>query len=216
MSDTSSTTLEEISLPIITPDITTHSTQETTPVQEPTLTQETTSVQEPTLPTNIEETNVVILTFSDLVKKSIENEVGNDKMKIKVTPEVKNVLNNMITLSPNTLNDIEKAVTDIIKDDKIDSNDIPNLIVVIQRIYQFIYSLKKVKFDVKKRAEITSVSLKYIIHLLVLLDKIKISEDKKEQFLSQSDALVDSCSNLLSFSKSIKTPSCFKKNKYIR
>ena len=199
MSDTSSTTLEEISLPIITPDITTHSTQETTPVQEPTL------------PTNIEETNVVILTFSDLVKKSIENEVGNDKIKIKVTPEVKNVLNNLISLTPNTLNDIEKSITDIIKDDKIDSNDIPNLIVVIQRIYQFIYSLKKVKFDVKKRAEITSVSLKYIIHLLVLLDKIKISEDKKEQFLLKTDDLVDSCISLLSFSKTIKTPGCFKK-----
>ena len=211
MSDTSSTTLEEISLPIITPDITTHSTQETTPVQEPTLTQETTPVQEPTLPTNIEETNVVILTFSDLVKKSLENEVGNDKMKIKVTPEVKNVLNNLISLTPNTLNDIEKSITDIIKDDKIDSNDIPNLIVVIQRIYQFIYSLKKVKFDVKKRAEITSVSLKYIIHLLILLDKIKISEDKKEQFLLKTDDLVDSCISLLSFSKTIKTPGCFKK-----
>jgi hypothetical protein len=78
MSDTSSTTLEEISLPVIiqdqepTPAQPAHpvqetaSAQETTPVQEPTLTQEPTSVQEPTLPTNIEETNIVIQTFSDL------------------------------------------------------------------------------------------------------------------------------------------------------
>ena len=191
MSDPSSATLEEINHPVVTP------VETPTPVEEAT-------------PTPKEEVSILVELFIDVVKKSIEDEVVNNKMRIKLTPDVKNVLNNMISLSPNTLNDIEKAVTDIIKDDKIDSNDIPNLIVVIQRIYQFIYSLKKVKLDAKKRSEFTSISLKYIIHLLVLLGKIKISEDKREQFLSQSDALVDSCSNLLSFSKTIKTPGCLK------
>jgi hypothetical protein len=97
------------------------------------------------------------------------------------------------------LTDIEKATIQIIKDSKIDSKDIPNLIVVIQRIYQFIYSLKNVKFDAKKRADITGTSLKYILHLLVLERKIKIDEEKQEEFFTQTDALIDSCIGLLSF-----------------
>jgi len=95
--------------------------------------------------------NLELNKIVDLVKKSIETD---DKIKINLTPEVKTVLKNMISLTPNTLNDIEKAVTEIVKDNKIDSVDIPNLIVVIQRVYQFIYSLKSVKFNSKKRAEI--------------------------------------------------------------
>ena len=88
--------------------------------------------------------------------------------------------------------------------------DIPNIIVVIQRIYQIIYSLKHVKFDAKKRADITSTSLKYILHILVLERKIKIDQDKQTEFVIQMHYLIDSCVGLLSYSKSLKTKSCFK------
>ena len=107
-------------------------------------------------------------------------------------------------------NGMEKATIQIIKDGKIDSKDIPNLIVVIQRIYQFIYSLKNTKFDAKKRADITATSLKYLLHLLVLERKIKIDEEKQEEFFTQTDALIDSCIGLLSFPKSLKTKGCLK------
>lgn len=154
--------------------------------------------------------NIIEQTFVDLVKKSLENEEIKKKIAIPLTPEVTNVINNIISLTPNTLTDIEKATIQIIKDGKIDSKDIPNLIVVIQRLYQFIYSLKNVKFDAKKRADITSTSLKYLLHLLVLERKIKIDEEKQEEFFTQTDALIDSCIGLLSFPKSLKTKGCFK------
>lgn len=154
--------------------------------------------------------NIIEQTFVDLVKKSLENEEIKKKIAIPLTPEVTNVINNIISLTPNTLTDIEKATIQIIKDGKIDSKDIPNLIVVIQRLYQFIYSLKNVKFDAKKRADITATSLKYLLHLLVLERKIKIDEEKQEEFFTQTDALIDSCIGLLSFPKSLKTKGCFK------
>lgn len=191
MTDSSSATLEENGLstshvPVVT------SVEETPTTLEETIVEETIVEQ------------VLIETFVDVVKKLIETD---DKIKINLTPEVKIVLNNMISLTPNTLNDIEKALTEIVKDNKIDSVDIPNLIIVIQRVYQFIYSLKSVKFNSKKRSEITCILLKYIIHIWALSN---ISEDKRELFLVQTNALVDSCSNLLSFSKTIKTPGCLK------
>lgn len=155
--------------------------------------------------------DIIEQSFVDLVKKSLENEEMKKKVKIQLTPEVISVINNIISLTPNTLTDIEKATIEIIKDGKIDSKDIPNLIVVIQRIYQFIYSLKSMKFDSKKCADITSTSLKFLLHILVLERKIKIDEDKQAVFLIQTEILIDSCIGLLSFSKSLKTKGCLKK-----
>ena len=154
---------------------------------------------------------IVEQTLVELVKKYLENEEMKQKIAIQLTHEVTNVINSIISLTPDTLSDIEKATLEIIKDGKIDSNDIPNLIVIIQRMYQFIYSLKNANFDAKKRADITASSLKYILHLLVLERKIKIDEDKQTEFFMQTDALIESCIGLLSYSKSLKTKGCLKK-----
>jgi len=155
--------------------------------------------------------NIIEQTFIDLVMKYLENEDMKKKIIITLTPEIASVINNIISISPDTLTDIEKAMISIIKDGKIDTKDVPNLIVVIQRIYQIIYSVKDVKFDAKKRADITSTSLKYILHILVLERKIKIDEDKQGDFFIQTYYLIDSCVGLLSFPKSLKTKSCLKK-----
>jgi len=160
--------------------------------------------------TQVEES---IQTFVDIVKKSLENEEIKKKISITLAPEVTSVINNIISLTPNKLTDIEKATTEIMKDGKIDSKDIPNLIVVVQRIYQFIYSLKNTKFDAKKRAEITGELLKYLIHILVLERKIKIDENPEKvlEFYKQVNSLIDSCISLLSYSKTLKTKGCLKK-----
>lgn len=154
--------------------------------------------------------NIIEQTFIDLVIKYLENENMKKKIFIALTPEITSVIKNIISLSPDTLTDIEKDMISIIKDGKIDSKDVPNIIVIIQRIYQFIYSLKDVKFDAKKRADITSTLLKYILHILVLERKIKIDEDKQTEFVIQMYYLIDSCVGLLSYSKSLKTKGCFK------
>jgi len=150
-------------------------------------------------------------TFIDLVKKSLETEEMKKKFSIPLTPEVISIINNIINQTPNILTDIEKAMMETIKDGKIDSKDIPNLIIIIQSLYQFIYSLKDVKFDAKKRSDMTASSLKFIIRFLVLKRKIKIDEENQEELLSQINTLIDSCISLLSYSKSLKPKSCFKK-----
>lgn len=184
------------------------------PVPEPTPDPAPSPDPEPShTPESVIISTIVEQTLVELVKKSLENEDMKKKIAIQLSPEVTSVINNIISLTPDTLTDIEKAVIEIIKDGKIDSKDIPNLIVVIQRIYQFIYSLKKVKFDAKKRTTITSEVLKYILRVLVLERKIKIDEDPEKlyEFYTQVDALIDSCVDLLSYSKSLKTKGCLKK-----
>ena len=174
------------------------------PLQEPFLESPSERVEIGNLP-------LVEATLIDLVKKSLENEDIKNKISVSITPEVTSIINNIISLTPETLTDIEKAAVEIIKDGKIDSKDIPHLIIVIQRIYQFIYSLKLSKLDTKKRADMTSTLLKYLLRLLVLERKINIDENKKAEFFAQADALIESCISLLSYSTSLKTKGCFKK-----
>ena len=154
---------------------------------------------------------IIEQTIIELVKKYLEANESENEIAIQITPEIKNVISNIISLTPDTLTDIEKAISEIVKDGRIDIKDVPNLNVVVQKIYQSIYSLKNIKFDAKKRAEITSTSLKYLIHLFVLERKIKIEDDKQAEFFALTDALIDSCISLLSFSKSLKRNVCFKK-----
>jgi len=171
----------------------------------------TTQTSEPTVDSSNVVSNIIEETFVDLVKKSLENEEMKKQNSISLTPEHISIINNIISLSPNIITDIEKSAVEIIKDGKIDSKDVPNLAVIIQSIYQFIYSLKSVKFDTKKRADVTATTLKYVLHLLVLERKIKIDEDKQAEFFLQTDLLIDSCIGLLSYSKSLKTKGCLKK-----
>lgn len=169
-------------------------------------------------PANIEGTdasniviNIVEKTFVDFIKIALLDDQIKNKLLIKLTPEMINIINKIISLTPNTFTDIEKASTEIIKDGKIDSKDIPQLIIIVQRIYQVIYNLKDMKLDSKKCSEITSTILKFIVHLLVSERKIKIDQDKQAEFLKDFDVLIDSCVGLLIFPKTIKVKGCFEK-----
>jgi hypothetical protein len=106
---------------------------------------------------------VVEKTFIDVMNEALNSIVL--KVDINLTTELIDIIKKIISLSPNTINDVEKAVTEIVKDEKIDSKDIPQLIIVVQRLYQFIYSLKDKKIDAKKRSEFTATVLKFIIQL---------------------------------------------------
>jgi hypothetical protein len=152
--------------------------------------------------------DIIVNTLIELVKKSLDED---KKLYIALTPEVISVINNIISLAPNTLTDIEKAILEVIKDGNIDSKDIPNLIIIVQKLYQVVYSLKSMKLDYKKRADIAGSVLKYVVNILVVERIIKIDEDKQTEFYLQVNALIDSCVGLLSFPESIKTKGCLKK-----
>jgi hypothetical protein len=169
----------------------------------------------------INETNVE-KTVEPLVESVVVNTVDNSltsllikytlmKTYVNVSPELITIIEKMISHMPDVFSEIEKALVEIVKDGKIDSKDIPNFIVVVQEVYRLIYSLKNVKFDSKKRSELTANILKYIVHLMVLEGKIAIEENTRTEFLNDADILVDSCVGLLRFPKSIKTARCLKK-----
>jgi len=118
------------------------------------------------------------------------------------------ILNSLVNKSPNLLNDIEKAMFEIMKDGKIDSNDIPYLITIIQKLYEFMFSLKIGKITTEKRAAICAEIIKFIVHVLIKERRIKVDPNKQDVFLSQFNALMDSCISLLSLQSSLLSKGC--------
>jgi hypothetical protein len=118
------------------------------------------------------------------------------------------ILNSLVNVSPNLLNDIEKAMFEIMKDGKIDSNDIPYLITIIQKLYEFMFSLKIEKMSTEKRSAICAEVIKFIVHVLIKERRIKVDPNKQDAFLSQFNALMDSCVSLLSLQSDLLSRGC--------
>jgi hypothetical protein len=156
--------------------------------------------------------DVPIIISEDVIEKMIIESLGDilskkisdANIKISLSKETTSIIAKIIKSSPDFLDDIEKSMIEIIKDNKIDSNDIPNLISLIQKLYELIYKNKDIKLDNNKCAEISSAVLKFIIHTLILERKIKINEENQVVILALIDKLIDSCINLISFQNSIK------------
>lgn len=150
-------------------------------------------------------------TILDLLKTYLRNEEGNFKVDLNIDDEVIRVIHHIIDFYPNMFTNIEKSVVDIIKDGKINGNDIPHLLVIVKELYRLMYSSKKIKINAKKCIFITASVLKCVVYILVLERKIYIEQDKQEDFLSQINILIDSCVDLLGYAKTINKncSSCF-------
>ena len=147
-------------------------------------------------------------TILDLLKTYLRNEEGNFKVDLNINDEVIRVIHHIIDFYPDMFTNIEKSVVDIVKDGKINGNDIPHLLVIVKELYRLMYSSKKIKMNAKKYIDITASVLKCVIHILVLERKIHIEQDKQEEFLNQINILIDSCVDLLGYAKTINK-NCF-------
>ena len=144
--------------------------------------------------------------FLYIMKKHMEEENNSSKLGIQLSKE--EIINKIINKTPSFLSEIEKSVSEVIKDNKIDTNDIPEFVIIVQILYERLYNLKEIVLDSNKRAETCAVILKFIVHTLVEERKIVIEDDKKDAFLTQFDKLIDSCVSLLKFQEVLKPKTC--------
>ena len=129
--------------------------------------------------------------------------LGKD-LKIVISKSASNMISSIASSSPAVLDDIKKSLLEVIKDNKIDSSDIPHLISIIQSLYEIVCNLKEFHLDSQSRASICAEVLKFISHYLILDDQLSIDKLDQMMFLNQIDTLIDSCASLLSFSSAIK------------
>ncbi len=195
-------------------------------VEEQVIIEQTTIIEDPSLnevavePTL--DTNIIIEEIKEEIREKIDevitvqipvNLVDLVKEEIKQKTHILNkeyidILNSLVGKSPKLLNDIEKAMFEIMKDGKIDSNDIPFLITIIQKLYEFLFSLKIKNMSTEKRAAICAEIIKFIVHVLIKERRIKVDPNKQEAFLGQFNALMDSCISLLSLQSELISRGC--------
>lgn len=131
-----------------------------------------------------------------------------------LTQEDIKILNKIISYSPGFFNEIDKLINEIIKDGKIDSNDIPNLIFLIKKLFELIHNVKDLIMDPKKHIEVCSNLLKFVIRTLIEERIVILNDEKKVEIIVLMDKLIDSSISLINCSN-IKNSSCYKNIKSI-
>lgn len=146
----------------------------------------------------------------NLIQTMINNTKLKDKYAFVIDEKQQAFLQRVLSLSPNLFADIENVIKEIIKDGKINADDIPQMITLVKKIYQVIYEIKNEKMTTLQIADITCKILKFVIYILVEERKINVDQAKEEEFFKYIDILLVSCVGLLSFPKTIKTKGCWK------
>ena len=144
--------------------------------------------------------------FLNIIKTCDEKNNYFTKIGIQLSNETLDIIKKIIESNNTLLDEIEKGLLEVLKDNKIDASDIPQFILIVQILYERILNQKNVLLNPSKPSEICLIILKFIIHTLVEERKIIIQEEKKVEFLSQLDKLIESCISLLNFPSLFKTP----------
>ena len=153
-------------------------------------------------------TNKTIPEIFLLILKQQENNMYCKKIGITISKDIIEIINKIIKLNPQLLTDIEKSIKNVLKDGKIDSNDIPEFILIIQILYERLHNNKGLKTNNKNIIETCATIVKFVIRTLIEERKIEIDIEKKSLIIEQLDKLIDSCMCLLNFDNVLMPKGC--------
>ena len=114
---------------------------------------------------------------------------------VQLNPELIHMLSTLISEHKEYFVSIEDTFVEIVKDNKINASDVPNLILLILNLYALICSTKLNKSPI----ESCRVMLKFIFNVIVKEKIVKV--DNEEELLTCLNTLVDSCIELVIFQK---------------
>ena len=145
----------------------------------------------------------------NLLKLSIYN--PDEKLSIKLPKNVRDLLGKLMDGENTIFDKIETNLFNIIKDDTINTNDVPDFIAILIVIYETIYNNEKSKMKKDELADTSGLIIKFILEVLVTENVIKIRDENKAKFLLDINRLIDTCVTLVKLSKMVKAPSCLKR-----
>jgi hypothetical protein len=125
------------------------------------------------------------------------------KFNITLTPEMKKYFLLLCKDKPEFFNDVESSLKKIIMDDKIDTKDIPEIIILVKKVYEIINGDKKVpKVD---PYELIKTLLQQLFIIYTETNKIQ-----KSELVVDLVSIIEAAINLVKL-KSIKVPKvgCF-------
>lgn len=125
--------------------------------------------------------------------------------KYKLSQETINILLLITQQFPNFFFKIEDSFKKILEDNKIDSNDVPELMGLFSIMYELLFSLKLPK-SVEEMSEICGDLIKLTFNIMIEESLIKFESLIKEEVAKTFNSLVDSSAHLVKLSKSFSPP----------
>ena len=127
---------------------------------------------------------------------------------ILITDKQLKLITSIISANPDLFKEIEDILKNIIRDNKIDSKDIPDIMMLLQKIYEIIHDLKDLKLNVEKCTETISILVKFVINVLIEEEIIKIDSDIRSGIQENLNKLIDVSMNLILLTTKMKPNFC--------
>lgn len=121
--------------------------------------------------------------------------------KYGLTQELTKILQSIVQSNASFFFEIEESFKRIVKDNKIDSQDVPELMSIFSSVYELIFSLK-FKISAIETSNICGELIKLAFNVMLLEDLLIF--DEKELTRKMFNALVDSSISLMKLSKTVK------------
>ena len=128
-------------------------------------------VKEPLL---TEETVDDVKTLAAILQIALLQSDGLDKYSVTITPEVKNILAQLME-HDKYFDEFETALNEIIKDGKIDARDVPRIMVLLADLYTRMRTMK-IDFNENTCGDV----LKMLFNIALKEDLIKINDEDME------------------------------------
>jgi len=123
--------------------------------------------------------------------------------KYGLTPELVKILQSIIQQNSSFFIKIEESFKKIVEDNKIDSQDVPELMNLFSNVYELIFSLK-LKISTLEMSNICGELIKLTFNIMLDENLIIFDSLSKELTRTTFNALVDSSISLIKLSKTVK------------
>jgi hypothetical protein len=147
---------------------------------------------------------VIKLSLIQLLDNIINNKQDKDNDEIILSPNLQKYILLIIKENPKIFMDVEVSMENIIKDGKIDIKDIPDLLVIISKLYEILHHFKD-NFKNENMYEFVKTLLNIVF--MVYMDE----HDVENKTLFQNmQTLVSSAIDLIKLQQTLKkSKSCF-------
>jgi len=125
--------------------------------------------------------------------------------KYNLSQETVKVLLQITQQFPHFFFKLEESFKKIAEDNKIDSNDVPELMGLFSIIYELLFSLKLQK-TVLEMSELCGEIIKLMFNVAIEESLVKFDLLLQEETVKTFNSLVDSSSHLVKLSKTISPP----------
>lgn len=151
-----------------------------------------------TLPVEVEP-----IVEEDPVKIIMQQLLAFQLVSVVLTEKEMMIIKIIVQQSPSMIQEINQCVLGIVKDGKIDSNDIPSFIKLIKSLYVFCHENHNIKININEIAKMIGPIVKYIVHIV-------LSKNGKStpELIKCCDSLIDISVEMIQLQSNMRTKIC--------